>query len=136
MSNRSPPEFEIRMNPAVGPAAVCDLRAAVGWDRLEDDYPAAFDGYWGTVGAFDSEQRLIGWCAILSDGVRHAILIDVIVHPDRRRQGIGRRLVAEAVSYARRRGVTILHVDFAPEHSEFYRRCGFRIGLGGIHDES
>ena len=86
------PDYEavtFQVNPTVSVEAVCDLRAAVDWDRLEEDYPAAFDGYWGTVGAFDGAHNLIGWCAILSDGVRHAVLLDVIVHPTWQRQSIG-----------------------------------------------
>ncbi len=125
---------EIQLNPEVTASEVCDLRAAVGWDRQEEDYPAAFEGYWGTVGAFDSAKRLIGWGAILSDGVRHAILIDIIVGPSFQRRGLGSRIVAEAVAHVRHRGIELIHVDFVPDLAPFYERCGFRIGQGGIYD--
>jgi len=121
------------INPAVDAQAIVGLRAAVGWDGLEADYPAALAGYWATVGGFDTAGELVGWCAILSDGVRHAVLLDVIVHPRRRRQGLGRELVAQAVAHIRAHGISMIHVDFLPEHAAFYRRCGFRVGLGGIY---
>jgi GNAT superfamily N-acetyltransferase len=126
--------IDIRVNPPVSPDDLCALRESVGWGRLEEDYPAALDGYWGTVGAFDPEGGLVGWCAILSDGVRHAVLIDVIVHPSRQRQGVGRGLVSAAVGRVRSHGIEIIHVDFVEQLAPFYERCGFRIGLGGIYD--
>ena len=119
-------------NAAVAPASICDLREAVGWGRLDEDYPAALQGYWGTVSGFDDTGKLVAWCAILSDGVRHAVLIDVIVHPAWQRQGIGLALVTEAIKRIQEHGISIIHVDFVPEHQAFYERCGFETGLGGI----
>lgn len=119
-------------NAAVEPTSICDLREAVEWDRADSDYPAALRGYWGTVSGFDDSDTLVAWCAILSDGVRHAVLIDVIVHPAWQRQGIGLALVSEAIGRIRARGISIIHVDFVPEHQAFYERCGFQTGLGGI----
>lgn len=109
------------------------MREAVGWERHDEDYPAALQGYWGTVSGFDPTDKLVARCAILSDGVRHAVLLDVIVHPEWQRQGIGQTLVAEAVEHIRTHGISIIHVDFLPEHRAFYERCGFETGLGGIY---
>ncbi|KPV48817.1 hypothetical protein SE17_36030, partial [Kouleothrix aurantiaca] len=49
-------------------------------------------------------------------------------------RGVGRALVERAVAHVAAAGITIVHVDFMPEHSGFYERCGFQIGLGGIRD--
>ena len=87
----------------------------------------------GTVGGFDEQGTLIAWCALLSDGQQHGVLLDVMVHPQRQKQGIGRALVAEAIGQFRAQGIGIIHVDFLPERAAFYERCGFRIGLGGIY---
>lgn len=124
-------DITFTISPAISPQAIVELRQAVGWDGAEN-YPAALQGYWATVGGFDSAGKLIAWCAILSDGVRHAVLLDVIVHPSRQRQGIGHALVAKAIDHIGRHGITLIHVDFLPEHTEFYATCGFEVGLGGI----
>ena len=84
------------------------------------------------MSGFDDTSKLVAWCAILSDGVRHAVLIDVIVHPTWQRQAIGQALVKESIAFIREHGISIIHVDFIAEHQTFYERCGFQTGLGGI----
>jgi GNAT superfamily N-acetyltransferase len=123
----------LQTNPVVSADAINALRAAVGWHGQERDYPAALSGYWACIGGFDEAGRLVAWCALLSDGVRHAVLMDVIVHPAWQRQGVGRELVRRAVEHCLAHGITIIHVDFLPERAAFYQRCGFRIGMGGIY---
>jgi predicted N-acetyltransferase YhbS len=63
------------------------------------------------------------------------MLIDVIVHPAWQRQGVGMALVKEAIAFIQEHGITIIHVDFVPEHQTFYERCGFQASLAGIIEE-
>jgi GNAT superfamily N-acetyltransferase len=128
------PNISLSINSTVSPKAICGLREAVGWERQEEDYPAALQGYWATVGGFDTTSTLLAWCAILSDGVRHAVLLDVIVHPSLQRQGIGKALIGKAITHIQEHGISIIHVDFEPETAVFYKSCGFQVGLGGIID--
>ncbi len=128
------PNISFTINPAISPHAICDLREAVGWGRQEEDYPAALKGYWATVGGFDPADTLVTWCAVLSDGVRHAVLLDVIVHPSLQRQGVGKVFVTKAIEHIKAHNITIIHVDFEPETQAFYERCGFHAGLGGIYE--
>ena len=110
--------------------SICDLREAVGWERLESDYPAVLDHYNTTIAAYDDEV-LVGWCAVLSDSIRHGFFVDVIVHPAWQRRGIGKSIVQKAVEQLLSKGITIIHADFSHENVPFYERCGFRIGSGG-----
>jgi GNAT superfamily N-acetyltransferase len=121
-------------NPPVSAGAVSDLREAVGWARLETEQADELTGYWATIGGFDEHETLIAWCELLSDGKYHGVLLDVLVHPHWQKQGIGRALVKQAVAYLHAHNIRIIHVDFLPERSAFYERCGFRIGLGGIYE--
>lgn len=123
-----------QINPIVTANDVSDLRASVGWARFGADEEDVLHGYWATVGGFDEDGTLIAWCALLSDGRQHGVLLDVIVHPRWQKQGVGRVLVARAVEHLRTHGIYIIHVDFLPERAAFYAHCGFRIGLGGIYE--
>lgn len=131
-SDHSADDITFAVSAPVTAQAVTDLRAAVGWNRSEEDYPAAFAGYWAWVCACSASGDLIGWVALISDGVRHVALLDVIVHPEWQRRGIGRALVRMAVAHSLERGISIIHVDFLPETAVFYEKCGFSVGLGGI----
>jgi ribosomal protein S18 acetylase RimI-like enzyme len=52
---------------------------------------------------------------------------DLFVDPDFMRQGVGRRLVADAVQIAEHRGVPRLEVTANPEALAFYRSVGFAV---------
>ena len=121
-------------DPIVSVTAVSDLREAVGWGRLETGHADELKGFWATLGGFNENGTLIAWCALLSDGKYHGILLDVMVHPSWQKQGIGRALVAQAIAYFQSHDIRVIHVDFLPERATFYERCGFRVGLGGIYE--
>ena len=124
----------ITVNPTVDVAMIFELREAVGWGGLAADYPAALAGYWATVGGFDAGGELAAWCAILSDGVRPRGSARRAGASTPAAPGVGRALVAQALTHIRAHGITIIHVDFLPERAVFYERCGFRVGLGGIYE--
>ena len=59
----------------------------------------------------------VGFCRVIRDAAEadHWWLAGIVVHPDHRRQGIGRRLALEGIGYARARGARVIrsetHVD-------------------------
>lgn len=83
------------------------------------------------LGAYDGE-RLVGYVNVAWDGGIHAFLLDPTVHPDHGRQGLGTRLVREAIATARERGARWMHVDHEPALAGFYRACGFRPTAAGV----
>lgn len=121
-----------RLNDRPAGRAIADLRESVTWDRREEDYPGALDNYDTTVAAYDEKRNLVGWCAVVTDGVRHAFFVDVIVHPDWQRKGVGTSIVQRAIEEVREKGIKLIHVDFAKERAPFYAKCGFDICGGGI----
>jgi GNAT superfamily N-acetyltransferase len=78
------------------------------------------------------DSCLIGFVNVAWDGGIHAFLLDTTVHPDWRRQGIGRQLVRRAAAVARERGMQWLHVDYEPYLDAFYRGCGFEPTVAGL----
>ncbi len=83
------------------------------------------------VGAFDG-SRPVGFVNVAWDGGVHAFLLDTLVHPEFRRQGIATQLVVRATDLARLRGAQWLHVDYEPQLEGFYAGCGFRPSLAGL----
>ena len=84
------------------------------------------------VGAFHQDS-LIGFVQACWDGGLHAFLLDTVVDPEYRRQGVGRRLVQTLVEQVRASGCAWLHVDFEPHLKSFYREaCGFGATEAGL----
>jgi GNAT superfamily N-acetyltransferase len=74
--------------------------------------------------AWDGDT-LVGCVRVLSDFVYRAVLCDVIVHPDYRRQGIGRLLVERVTTHPRLEKVRKFTLLTATARS-FYERLGWR----------
>jgi len=98
-----------------------------------DDWAAALERYslgWVTARADD---RLIGFVNVLTDGITHAWLQDVVVDPASQRSGVGTEMVRRAAAESTAAGLEWLHVDFAPDTTGFYfGRCGFTSTEAGL----
>ncbi|GGM21513.1 GNAT family N-acetyltransferase [Dactylosporangium sucinum] len=81
-------------------------RHALGWVCARDD------------------GELVGFVVVAWDGGAHAFVLDTMVAPQARRQGIGARLVACATEQAEAAGCDWLHVDFEPHLRDFYLKAG------------
>jgi len=80
-----------------------------------------------------SGETLVGFCNVVTDGGRHAFLIDTVVHPDHQGTGIGRDLVTRAIEECRAAPVEWLHVDFEADLGPLYMTEGlFRRTTAGI----
>ena len=123
----------IRQGP-VCPREIEDLREAIGWDRSEGTYEDILKRHYAYYTVREADGRLIGYLSVLSDGISDAFLLDLMVHPDYQRQGIGKQLVQTAIQDMKKEGIRCVQVTFNPELEEFYTRCGFHIFKGGIID--
>ena len=124
---------EIRVNARATEPELSDLCESVGWKRFGEDF-VALECYALTTSAWTRDGMLIGWTSVVSDTVRHAFLLDVMVHPAFQKRGIGRAVVLRAIEEMRQRGVTAFHVDCAPENARFCEKCGFTMCAGGWLD--
>jgi GNAT superfamily N-acetyltransferase len=105
-----------------------------GWGAPAGDYGArVLRRSLAHIGAFDG-NRLVGLVNVAWDGGIHAFILDTVVHPDFRRQGIARQLVVRAAEVAKERGAQWLHVDFEPHLEGFHHSCGFRPTAAGLID--
>ena len=78
---------------------------------------------------------VVGFFQMLRDaGNRdHWWLAGVMVHPARRRRGIGRALIHEAIAFARPRGATVLRSE---THVQNAQSIGFHEAIGFTNDGS
>ena len=88
----------------------------------------------GWVTARDGD-RLVGFVNVISDGLVHAWIQDVIVAKSVRRQGVGRALIESATSAVASTNHEWLHVDFDDDLRGFYiGACGFKPSNAGLID--
>ncbi|WP_205843669.1 GNAT family N-acetyltransferase [Nakamurella deserti] len=109
------------------------LYDAVGWSaytREPDRLRRALSGS-HTVLTARVDGRLVGLARTVSDGETVCYVQDVLVHPDRHRQGVGTRLVTDLLDRYRhcRAFVLTTDADGGPEAvsaARFYRALGLR----------
>ncbi|PZR63961.1 MAG: hypothetical protein DLM71_03715 [Chloroflexi bacterium] len=104
-----------------------EINAAYAWAEWPQREGWRLDAVGRSCTWFAARQTddgaLIGIARLLDDGGLHAALWDVIVHPDRQRQGIGRALVELAVERCRDRRLVALVAT--PASVPFFRALGF-----------
>ena len=125
---------EIIRDGPVAPEEIEDLRAAVGWDRSEGTYEHVLQRHYAYYTARVDDSRLVGYVSVLSDGVADAFLLDLMIHPEHQKAGLGSRLVKRAVTDMKQAGVQCVQVTFNDHLEPFYAQCGFHIFKGGIID--
>jgi len=113
----------------ISPADYAMLRACEGWRALSPiQIEKAISNSAFQVAAKDG-QRTIGMTRLMSDGGYFAVVLDVIVLPEYRGQGIGRAMMSRAVRHIKdslrpgEHSYTIL--TSAPGKEGFYEKMGF-----------
>ncbi len=97
------------------------------WRRQVDQHS------FGWVVARDHRGRLVGFVNVVSDGLVHAWIQDVMVSVSGRRRGIGQGVVTTATDAVRGAGYEWLHVDFGDDLKAFYiEACGFTPTNAGL----
>ena len=71
-------------------------------------------------------KNLIGMGRVVGDGGCNFTIVDVAVDPDRRRQGLGRRIMAKILFYLEQTAPPGAQILLFAEAPEFYERIGFR----------
>jgi ribosomal-protein-alanine N-acetyltransferase len=106
--------------------AIVDLeRAAFGDDAWSVELVDA-ELLQGSAAVVDADGLVLGWVAVRGD--EPADLTRIAVHPDARRRGIGRALVAGAVELARSNGADRMLLEVAATNGpalQLYRSAGF-----------
>jgi GNAT superfamily N-acetyltransferase len=136
--------YVIAREPNVPGAEVCELRASDSTDEIQIRTPE----FWDTcvsqslcvVTARELfADRLVG-IGFLVGNFRHAELVDMTVHPDARRNGIGRALQQERLAFAQENDITYVSLTWdtsKPWLHPFYVSNGFRdVDFAMWHEDS
>jgi ribosomal protein S18 acetylase RimI-like enzyme len=100
-------------------------------DRTVDDARAVVGASDLVVGLIEvASDRLVAFCRVLTDRHVIAVILDVIVHPDRRGAGLGGRLMDEILGRPELARVGSIELVCQPDLLDFYRRFGFTDQVG------
>ena len=130
-SSQSGDEITVYLNPEVSNDELNALFSAAWSGHVQGNFQATLRHSLAYVCAY-TEGRLVGFAKLAWDGGVHAFLLDITVHPEVQRRGVGTLLVKKAVEVSQAEGMHWLHVDYEPHLEEFYKRCGFRSTKAGL----
>jgi len=120
-------DIEYRDEPP-SPEDFARLFESTGWNAdyglTADELAAALAASSFAVSA-SAGGRTVGCGRVVSDGVLHALIVDVIVDPAFQRRGIGRALMRRLVAECRGRGIRDVQLFSATGKRGFYERLGF-----------
>lgn len=118
---------------------VITLRQLNGWDCDEQEWEACLQQNLLNVSARDDSGVVVG-VGFLCGNQRHAEMVDLVVHPDYRRHGVGRQIVSFIKNYALEQNIKYFGLTYdenSPWLKDFYESEGFRsIDFAMWHESS
>jgi len=105
-----------------------DLFQTTGWNQKYNfsikDLANAIQSSWYSTSIYDSDI-LIGFGRIIADGVHHALIVDLIIHPDYQGQGLGSKLLERLVTKCKDNKIRDIQLFAAKDKFAFYEKFGF-----------
>jgi GNAT superfamily N-acetyltransferase len=99
-----------------------------GWNKdykvSADELIAALKHSQYMVMAYDNEQ-LVGCGRVVTDGVMHAMIYEMIVEPSYQGQGIGSVILEKLVAKCKAAGIRDIQLFSAKGKAPFYQKHGF-----------
>ena len=119
--------MEIREYTKYNEEEILRLYSAVGWTAYTENMPALREGFKNSLlvlAAYDGEE-LLGLIRAVGDGATIVFVQDILVFPDKQRQGIGTALLKAILDrYPDVRQIE-LATDNTPKTVAFYKSMGF-----------
>lgn len=105
-----------------------ELFQTTGWNenyRLSaDELMQALNASWYVLSAYEA-KKLVGFGRLVSDGLLHAMIYELIVLPGYQGQGIGGKILEKLVERCKEFGVRDIQLFCAAGKREFYEKRGF-----------
>lgn len=119
--------MEIREYTEYNEEEILRLYTAVGWTAYTENMPVLREGFNNSMlvlAAYEGEE-LLGIIRTVGDGATIVFVQDILVFPDKQRQGIGTALLKAVLDrYANVRQIE-LATDNTPKTVAFYKSMGF-----------
>jgi GNAT superfamily N-acetyltransferase len=104
------------------------LFESTGWNEKYQLTPGelmfALHSSWYTLGAYEGEQ-LIGFGRLVSDGVLHAMVYELIVLPNYQWHGIAGEILRRLIKRCQEAGIRDIQLFCAQGKRSFYEKRGF-----------
>ena len=109
--------------------ALYNLYQTTGWylekPISQSEIARAVDNSQFKVSAYSEGPRLVGFGRVLTDGVIHAMIYEMIVEPRYQRRGIGKTILKMLVDYCLELKVRDIQLFCARDRRGFYEKSGF-----------
>lgn len=106
------------------------LFESTGWNENYHLSPGelifALHSSWYMLGAYDGDQ-LIGFGRLVSDGVLHAMIYELIVLPDYQWRGIAGEILGRLIKRCQDAGIRDIQLFCAKGKRSFYEKRGFVV---------
>lgn len=103
-----------------------ELLATNNWDiHPEEKLQQCVNNSWGHISARSAEGQLVGYVRVISDGIRHAYICSMIVHPHFRKKGVGSQIMKEVMAMLAENSLYPTLVA-NPGNRAFYEKFGFQ----------
>ena len=107
---------------------IVELRTRSGWDGDINEWEQCLEQNIINVSARDDEGRIVG-VGFLCGNQRHAELVDLVVHPDYRKRGIGREISKLIIEFAVTNQIKYFGLTYDKNYpwlKDFYETEGFK----------
>lgn len=127
--NKMESEISVHVVKEWDSAVLVDLYRAGGW-WMQDHDPAHLPALVRSSFAFviavdDATGRSVGMGRIISDGVADGYIQDLVVIPEFRGKGVGRKILRTLLAFCYERNITWIGLIAEPGTEEFYTSIGF-----------
>ncbi len=116
--------MKIERNTEVSAKELNELLQSIGWGISPvEKLNKALELSWGWITARNEEGKLIGFVQVLSDGIKHAYILRLLVHKDYQGQGIGTKIVENLLTFLKENKLNPILIT-KPEEEAFYNKFG------------
>lgn len=124
--------MKIARNEKIDVVELNELLSTIGWgmkdlDKLEHSLKLS----WGYITARDENNRLVGFVQILSDGIKHAYILRLLVHKEYQGQGIGTKIILNMMEWFKENNFNPVLIT-KPAEESFYNKFGFDRSNNGF----